>query len=435
MYLLSVAAAATIVVDQAGHGDTLTIEEALSLATDGDTIHIHAGVYAEKSMVAAVDNLTIRGAGPRHTILDMSSWSSGFGLQVSGNASISDMGFIGPKSGGTALYYVNRFGDDTDVGVIRNCRFEGFEVTIYPEGPFETLFVLDSVFAEPGWPVYTGFIGKSGPVQFENNVVIDGNSIHLEDDYPDYPGEHRVVGNTFVRGGCGAYRDGYYGETTLSFVGNVVVESSCGTALYEDRGDTVAYNVYSGVEGEFIHQARPENTHSNIDADPQFCSWSSEMALSDMDLRLLEYSPAIDVLPADYSPSGSDNEGGVRPIDGDGDGVARADAGAYEFDIARICSPRPQDTGFVDSGQPIDTAIYDTQDSSPIDSPADSLTESQSTADSRSGDSGGKPPLPDPKCGCAAAGAWLVLPGLLLVLLGRRRRSLGPTVRAGGPVG
>ena len=56
------------------------------------------------------------------------------------------------------------------------------------------------------------------------------------------------------------------------------------------------------------------------------------MAPASGDYRLAAGSPAIDIGGADLVPGGStDLAGSPRPVDGDGDGAALSDAGAFEF--------------------------------------------------------------------------------------------------------
>ncbi|MBK8293921.1 MAG: right-handed parallel beta-helix repeat-containing protein [Solirubrobacterales bacterium] len=65
-----------------------------------------------------------------------------------------------------------------------------------------------------------------------------------------------------------------------------------------------------------------DTTDSNINADPKF--------LSATDFHLTKGSPAIDTAS---SPAGPlvDIDGNKRPVDGNGDGIAVADMGAYEY--------------------------------------------------------------------------------------------------------
>lgn len=77
----------------------------------------------------------------------------------------------------------------------------------------------------------------------------------------------------------------------------------------------------------------------NIDEDPRF----------DPELRLTESSPCIEQGAPHYALDGEqDLQGAPRYFDSDGDGVARADMGANEFQIV----PCPADfdrSGFVDT--------------------------------------------------------------------------------------
>src|SRR5262249_25455384 len=99
---------------------------------------------------------------------------------------------------------------------------------------------------------------------------------------------------------------------------NNIIQAA-GNIGYTDAGFDVDYNVFWGggtIQGFGI------GAHSVI-ADPQFVSAPNG------DLHLKSTSPAIDRgVDLGYS---TDFEGSSVPIDGNGDGLARPDAGAFEF--------------------------------------------------------------------------------------------------------
>ena len=72
LLLLATARAATWTVDPAGTGDFLTIQEAVTAASDGDTVEISAGVFTEDISLGG-RALTLAGAGSASTILRASS--------------------------------------------------------------------------------------------------------------------------------------------------------------------------------------------------------------------------------------------------------------------------------------------------------------------------------------------------------------------------
>ncbi|MBN1671126.1 MAG: hypothetical protein JXR37_08850 [Kiritimatiellae bacterium] len=101
---------------------------------------------------------------------------------------------------------------------------------------------------------------------------------------------------------------------------------------------------------------------NNIDADPMFA------AVESGDYHLRPGSPCLDALGGSGSPS-PDLDGISRPLDGDGDGVARLDIGAYEF----VCENADTDGDGVTDGREVhawgtDPARVDTDGDSQTDS-------------------------------------------------------------------
>jgi hypothetical protein len=83
------------------------------------------------------------------------------------------------------------------------------------------------------------------------------------------------------------------------------------------------------------------NGLGNIDADPRFVDAANG------DYRLRPDSPCIDAGMDLNELLATDILGLPRPLDGDGDGVARYDMGAYEFNPYRLGPVlRPDSTGF-----------------------------------------------------------------------------------------
>jgi hypothetical protein len=72
----------------------------------------------------------------------------------------------------------------------------------------------------------------------------------------------------------------------------------------------------------------------NIDVDPLFADAGA------FDFHLLAGSPAIDTADPNPSPALLDDfDGAVRPVDGNADGTARRDRGAYEYQLPVVTPP------------------------------------------------------------------------------------------------
>jgi hypothetical protein len=128
-----------------------------------------------------------------------------------------------------------------------------------------------------------------------------------------------------------------------------------GGALYNciPYGNTapIAPNYFSGID-DYGHSFEttlsyccttplPTNGSGNLDADPRFVDAAAG------DFRLRPDSPCLDAGTNLTDLITTDILGLPRPLDGNGDGIARYDMGAYEFNPYRFGPVlRPDSTGF-----------------------------------------------------------------------------------------
>ena len=340
--LLSLAHAATIVVDPAGGGDVTTLADAADLAEDGDTIEVRAGTYHEEGAKFLQANLTIQGDGRDVTVVD-GGGTKGIGFMFESGVDLSCLSFRNFDGDEAVLLYFSR-GSEPTSALLHDLAIEDSDAT-WPlnivSNTSTSIVVEGSVFSNlngAGSPVCTcsDFVGD---LWLENNLFVDSNGAL----------EFGQVGSTSAN-----WQDG--NSATLvhnTFLGLPTAIFAMGQG--DQTAEVYAYNnLMSGVEhpwttstyvkGEIADNfvaddcANPGEAEdpdmddaSNYAGDPMIADYSDDGDWTNDDLRLLPGSSAIDIGREGVASSTTDFVGTLRPQDGDHDGTPLPDAGAYEF--------------------------------------------------------------------------------------------------------
>ena len=317
--------------------------------SDGDTLQINEGTYYEEDLEvpSGVGTYTIVGMGPG-TVLEAPT-SQSYGFILEGDGTVSSLTI---RQFDLGIEAVNAAGETILVDAV---VFDANSYGIAGYGPNGDIVVQGSTFESS----YTAisFYAAASYASIENNLFADTDySIRFCSMDEADGGIALIAGNTFVNG----YRalsiaNGYYSATNirgcdieLTFQRNIIQDHSYFYYFNEDYQDEalldLSYNLYDGV-GDLAKLDELDTAfHHNREADPLFVDYTQGDALEDMDLHLQEGSPAIDLTgdTADTGydtgipfTSGTDYDGFARPYDGDEDGVALPDAGAFEFHFDR----------------------------------------------------------------------------------------------------
>jgi VCBS repeat-containing protein len=200
--------------------------------------------------------------------------------------------------------------------------------------PGTTLTLINSTLSGNSATVYGGGILNVGTMSVTNstlsgNSAPSGGGIYSRGGDPDYPGA-TTLANSIVGGNT--LTDGV---TPSDLGGNVDVVASSGYNLIGPGGSG---GLVDGVNGNIVVAAIAD-LHLGGLADNGGPTWTR---------ALLDGSPAIDAgskalaKDADGNPLSTDQRGFDRFVDGNGDGTATIDIGAYEAQTAPPVNTPPE---------------------------------------------------------------------------------------------
>jgi parallel beta-helix repeat protein len=350
------------------------IQSAVDASADGDMVLVGDGTYSIASEIVVDKEITVQSVnGPEVTVVDGGGSIRCFNLDSS-FCTISGItitnGYHSRNGGGvycsifaaqavlTNCIVTGNVAGSAGGGMIRgianNCMFINNSTLNSGGGKFRgvannCMFFGNSAASSGGGMSY----GMASNSKFEGNIAkygggLGANSIaHNCTSSGNWANRHgggifqsvaqncTISGNSAAINGGGMYSSTAYnctisGNSAATKGGGMYRGTACNSIIWHNWAGESAMDLYRVVS---TNSCAPDVQHGfegNITNAPVFIDPENG------DYRLLATSPCIDAGSNDLVTTATDLDGNDRIIDGDLDGTATVDMGAYEFNIQEI---------------------------------------------------------------------------------------------------
>ena len=308
-------------------GDYITIQSAISAASPGDSIVVDSGTYVENLNFGG-KILYVRSInGPESTIL---APAGGTGVKMGPGGE-----FSGFTVTGASAYFGAGMAVSGTGSVIRGNIFSANQQLSGGYGAAIGGNVASPIIEQNVFKYNTcdgqylsgvvSFINGSSPV-IQNNIFVDNPCRAINFVLPSSAAP-LVINNTVARNLVGFRVSRSISAVQQIFRNNILYGNNTGMeAVYgtDAENPTFENNLVFGNGVDYQLMSNQTGINGNLSSDPMF-----QDDIND-NFMLTSGSPAIDAGSSVRAPD-NDFDNNVRPQDGDGDGVAAVDIGAYEF--------------------------------------------------------------------------------------------------------
>jgi parallel beta-helix repeat protein len=359
--------------DDDGPGiDFTSIQDAINNASVGDMILVYNGTYYEN--INLKDGVMVQGEGADVTIIDGGGadgvWASGVGSSTildgftitNCGVGVSIEGGAGPRISrntftGNGLPHAGAIWVGWSSPVITDNIITGnvFGAPITLDHADSTTIIHNVIANNDAMGSAGGGIAiyRSSSVNVLANLIEDnptflGGGIFVSDASATIVNNAIASNSASEKGGAMAVCDG----ATITLLDNTIINNTApvGGGIYCDASSStsIVNNIIWG-NGDDLYGCTA--TYSDIeDGDPgegNICAYPTFVDSAGGDYHLQAGSPCIDAGTNEGAPS-TDFDGNPRPIDGDGDGIAIVDMGAFEYTPRAVSAvPAPTPLGLV----------------------------------------------------------------------------------------